>query len=142
MHEPEVAEIEIKPWSKVVVHEVLQSEFESMAKRRAIGQPPESYAPPLSWVNGIVFTNTSFPISTPVAKEMLEGRLHWVAVEFALCPEYKPAIRVEELKVTVPIVNVSHNKIFVKLANRLKEIIKGNEGEIAGNNKVEESKVE
>lgn len=60
---------------------------------------------------------------------MLEGRLHWLAVEFALCPEYKPVIEVEDLRVAVPLVNVSHNKIFVKMAEQLKAMTKLNEEE-------------
>ncbi|MCP8316023.1 MAG: hypothetical protein H3Z52_15620 [archaeon] len=123
----EVAEIEIKPWSKLTVHEVLEVDFQTLVRSQALGQPAGGQAPPLNWVNGIIFRSSPFPPSGPVVKEMLEGRLHWLAMEFALCPEYKPAIQVGDLRVTVPLINVSHNKIFVKMAEQLKAMLQDKE---------------
>jgi len=121
----EIVEIEIKPWSKLTVHEVLQTDFKQLIRSQALGQPVGGQAPPLNWVNGIAFRSSPFPLTDPVVNEMLLGRLHWAAVEFALCPEYKSSIEVEGLRVTVPFNNVSHNKIFVSMAERLKTLAQG-----------------
>ena len=122
----EIAEIEIKPWSKLTVHEVLQTDFNQLVRSQVLlGQAAGGQIPPLNWANGIIFRSSVFPPTESVVKEMLLGNLHWSAVEFALCPEYKPAIQVEDLRATVPVTNASHNKIFVSMAERLKTLAQG-----------------
>ena len=113
-------EIEIKSWSKLTVHDVLQSDLNAMARTQALGQPAGGVTRALSWANGVVFRNTPFPVTDVVVNEMLEGRLHLTAVEFALCPEFRPMIEVQDLRVTVPLVDSSNNELLVKLADELK----------------------
>lgn len=76
----------------------------------------------LYWAEGVVFLYFPLPASTEiVAKELIEnGRVYWTFVAYALMPRYQPTIETKE-KVIVPVIDMSSNPIFRKVATFLKE---------------------
>ncbi len=116
---PEIIEIEIKPWSKLTVHEVLKTTIENLVKTQSIAIQSSGQVVPLQWAGGILFRSEGFPVTDEIAKEMLQGRLHWVSVEFAPMENFTPTLRDTVSNVEVPVVDFSYNKIFLTLAQQL-----------------------
>ncbi|MFH1327690.1 MAG: hypothetical protein ABIH76_02385 [Candidatus Bathyarchaeota archaeon] len=115
----EIVDIEIKPWSKLIVHEVVKSTVEILVKMQAMFIESSQEIIPLMWAGGIVFHHGSFPESSETVREMLQGRLHWMAVEYAPLKKYTPMLKYKDTNREVPIVDVSYNPIFRKLAKQL-----------------------
>jgi len=74
------------------------------------------------WAEGVVFLYFPLPASTEVAaKELIESkRVYWTFVGYALMPKYHPTIETKE-KMIVPVIDMSSNPMFRKIANWLKE---------------------
>ena len=64
------------------------------------------------------------PPTDSVAKEMLENKVHWSSVEWAIMPEYKQVIMITEINARIPIINVSTTAILCDVAKALKESTK------------------
>jgi hypothetical protein len=76
----------------------------------------------LYWAEGIVFLYFPLPASTETAaKELIENkRVYWTFVGYSLMPKYQLTIETKE-KMIVPVIDMSSNPIFRKVANWLKE---------------------
>lgn len=76
----------------------------------------------LYWAEGVVFLYFPLPASTEAAaKELIENRrVYWTFVGYALLPEYRRTIETKE-KIIVPIIDMSSNPMFRKVARSLKE---------------------
>jgi hypothetical protein len=76
----------------------------------------------LYWAEGIVFLYFPLPASTETAaKELIENkRVFWTFLGYANMPKYQPTIETKE-KMIVPVVDMSSNPMFKKVADWLKE---------------------
>jgi hypothetical protein len=76
----------------------------------------------LYWADGIVFLYFPLPASTETAaKALIENkRVYWTFVGYAFMPKYQPTIETKE-KMIVPVVDMSSNPMFKKVAAWLKE---------------------
>ncbi len=76
----------------------------------------------LYWAEGVIFLYFPLPASTETAeKELIENRrVYWTFVGYALLPKYQSTIETKE-KIIVPVIDMSSNPMFRKVANRLKE---------------------
>lgn len=76
----------------------------------------------LYWAEGVVFVYFPLPASTETAaKALVENRrVYWTFVGYALMPKYQLIIETKE-KIMVPVVNMSSNPMFRKVANWLKK---------------------
>lgn len=76
----------------------------------------------LYWAEGIVFLYFPLPASTETAaKELIEDkRVYWTFVGYSLMPKYQPTIETKE-KMIVPVIDMSSNPMFRKVASWLKE---------------------
>ena len=76
----------------------------------------------LYWTEVVVFLYFPLPASTETAaKALVESRrVYWTFVGYALMPKYQPIIETKE-KIMVPVVDMSSNPMFRKVANWLKE---------------------
>jgi hypothetical protein len=76
----------------------------------------------LYWADGVVFLYFPLPASTEVAaKALIEAkRVYWTFVGYALMPKYQLTIETKE-KMIVPVIDVSSNPMFTKVAGWLKE---------------------
>jgi len=75
----------------------------------------------LYWAEGAVFLYFPLPASTETAaKALVESRrVYWTFVGYALMPKYQPIIETKE-KIMVPVIDMSSNPVFRKVANWLK----------------------
>jgi len=76
----------------------------------------------LYWAEGVVFLYFPLPASTEAAaKELIENtRVYWTFAGYTLMPRYQPTIETKE-KMIVPVIDMSFNPLFKKIASWLKE---------------------
>jgi hypothetical protein len=76
----------------------------------------------LYWAEGVVFLYFPLPATTETAaKELVERRrVYWTFVGYSLMPKYQPLIETKE-KIIVPVIDMSSNPMFRKVASWLKE---------------------
>jgi len=76
----------------------------------------------LYWAEGVVFLYFTLPASTETAaKALVENkRVYWTFVGYSLMPKYQSLIETKE-KIMVPVVDMSSNPMFKKVASWLKE---------------------
>jgi len=74
------------------------------------------------WADGVAFLYFPLPVSTETAaKELVENkRVYWTFVGYALLPKYQSTIETKE-KIIVPVIDMSANPMFRKVAGYLKE---------------------
>lgn len=113
-------EVTIEPWKKLVVHEVIEYNFEDLVKialsqARAAGGGISS----MNWCNGMVFQHTAFPDTDSTVQEKLKGIIHYSSVVFAKKEKFERQV-VKDTG-TLNLVDVSANSIFRELAEVLKK---------------------
>jgi len=64
------------------------------------------------------------PPSPDMVKENLESRIHFNSIEWALMPQYENFFEIKDIKVKIPIINVSPNAILSEVAKWLKQSAK------------------
>ena len=76
----------------------------------------------LYWAEGVVFLYFPLPASTETAAKALieDKRVYWTFVGYSLMPKYQPTIETKE-KMIVPVIDMSSNPTFKKVASWLKE---------------------
>lgn len=76
----------------------------------------------LYWAEGVVFLYFPLPASTETAaKALVENkRVYWTFVGYSLMPKYRAIIETKE-KIMVPVVDMSANPMFRKVASWLKK---------------------
>ncbi len=113
--------IEIEPYRKLVIHEVVESPFKDLIDQilmttRAAGG---TTIPQVQWCNGVVFIVQQFnPNSEIVIREQLNGVIHFGAVSFALKEKFESEVRTPQG--TIRLVDVSANSTWVAVSNQLK----------------------
>jgi hypothetical protein len=115
------AEIRYEPFKEVIIME--QTQFatpEDLARFTNIvagGKTAGVY-----WTNGVAFIYFPLSINTETAaKELVEkGRIYWAFLSYAKMPTYKPLIETKE-KIIVPVLDMSANPLFQKVAEWLKK---------------------
>lgn len=116
-------EIVIEPWKKLVIHEVIEYNFDQWMTQIAFSSKTAGGAiPTINWVNGIVFQSFNFPDTNTIVEEKLKGVLHWSSVMFAIKEKFEKQIIKDNA--TINLIDVSVNKIFEELASKLKEYSK------------------
>jgi hypothetical protein len=118
-----MVKVTIKPWEEVIIHESIQHVLEDFIKICGVGVQPGGLAPPLLWAEGIVFRSGPMPSTDSITKEMLENKVHWVSVEWAIMPKYQQVIMINEINARIPIINVSATAILCDVAKTLKTLI-------------------
>jgi hypothetical protein len=116
-----VVKVTFKPWDEVIVHEEIHYSLEDLIKLNSIGVQPGGLAHPLRWAEGVVFRFVSMTPTDEIIKEQLQGRVHWNAVEWALMPQYKNVIPIQDINAKIPVINVSSATILCDVAKALKE---------------------
>jgi len=76
----------------------------------------------LYWAEGVVFLYFPLPASTETAAKALieDKRVYWTFVGYSTMPKYQPVIETKE-KIIVPVIDMSSNPMFKKIASWLKE---------------------
>ena len=76
----------------------------------------------LYWAEGVVFLYFPLPASTELTSKMLveHGRVYWTFVGYSFMPKYQGVIETRD-KMIVPVVDMTSNALFKKVAAWLKE---------------------
>ena len=93
-----------------------------MVKRFSLGVQPGGMGPPLRWAEGILFFSEGMPPTDEVVREQSQGKIHWNAVTWALMPEFKNVIPIQDISAKIPVINVSENNILCEVARALKNV--------------------
>jgi hypothetical protein len=120
MHEGEV-DVKYEPFKEIVVMERnFFSTPDDIARFTSVIAGGKLAG--LYWAEGIVFLYFPLPASTETAaKELIENkRVYWTFVGYSLMPKYQPTIETKE-KMIVPVIDMSSNPMFRKVASWLKE---------------------
>ena len=114
-------EIVIEPYRKIVIHEVIELDFNDLIdhmihQTNSVGG---ATIPMLPWCNGIAFQIQPFnPNSEEITKESLKGTIHYASVMFAIKEVFEREII--RPSGTVLLLNQGANANFVALAGTLK----------------------
>ena len=112
-------DITIEPWKKLIIHEIIEYQFDDWVKQIAFSTRSSGGGiPTMKWTNGIVFASSSLPTTNATVEEQLKGVLHWSSVSFAIKEKFEKQIVKENA--TINLVDVSVNEIFNKLSVELK----------------------
>ena len=112
-------DITIDPWKKLIIHEIIEYQFDDWVKQIAFSTRSSGGGiPTMQWTNGIVFASSSLPTTNATVEEQLKGVLHWSSVSFAIKEKFEKQIVKENA--TINLVDVSVNEIFNKLSVELK----------------------
>ena len=76
----------------------------------------------LYWAEGVVFLYFPLPPSNAAVARMLieSGKVYWTFVGYALMPKYLSTIETKE-RMIVPVIDISTNALYRKVAQWLKE---------------------
>ena len=76
----------------------------------------------LYWTDDVAFLYFPLSINTELTAKALieEGKVYWAFLSYALMPEFKSIIETKE-KIQVPILNMSTNPLFQRVAAWLKK---------------------
>lgn len=116
-----MVKVTFKPWDEVIIHEVIRYSLEDLIKISSLGVQPGGLTAPLQWAEGVVFRAAGMPPTEDVVRENLQGKIHWSSVTWALMPEYKNVIPIEDINAKIPIINVSTTGILCDVAKALKK---------------------
>ena len=115
-------DITIEPWKKLIIHEIIEYQFDDWVKQIAFSTRSSGGGiPTMQWTNGIVFASSSLPTTNATVEEQLKGVLHWSSVSFAIKEKFEKQIVKENA--TINLVDVSVNEIFNKLSVELLSLI-------------------
>ena len=113
-------EIAIELWKKLVIHEVVEYEFDDLLNQTlASSQAVGSGIRTLNWANGVAFQAHVFPDTDVIIQEKLKGIIHYASVTFALKETFEK--QVIKGSATINFLDASVNDIFKDMADKLKE---------------------
>ena len=116
-----MTEVSYEPRQKVIIHEYSRYDsVEALVRSGFAGIPPGSSVI-VRWVDGVVLSQSPYPMTDSVVKELLEGRLHWDHVSFAPMEEYEASLSFANFPITVTIIDVSNNPVYCEIAKFIKE---------------------
>jgi hypothetical protein len=116
----DLVKVTFKPWEEVVIHETIKYTLSDLIARSTLGVQPGGLAPPLNWAEGIAFRHVLMVPNDEITRELLQGKVHWSVVEWALMPEYKHVIPIADINAKMPVIDVSANAILCEIARALK----------------------
>ena len=88
--------IEIRPPKKIVIHNVIQMNLETIIK--SVRTPAGNM--PLMWANGFVFILSAIPLQSKALDLYVEGEMHFTDVIFCAYANYQPTIKINEFEDT------------------------------------------
>jgi len=115
-----MVEFEYQPWKKIIIHEVLKRPLEAFLSQSSLGVQTGGIGRPLSWVDGMIFTRAQLPDTDEIVKEKVQGILHYSSINYVIREKYESEFKVAG-SIRIPVINVSHNKIFREMAAWIKE---------------------
>jgi hypothetical protein len=115
--QPNTLNIEIRPPKKIVIHNIIQMDLETMIK--SIRTPSGNM--PLMWANGFVFVLNAIPLQSKAIDLYLEGEMHFSDVLFCVYKEYTQTININEFEIT-NIMDMSKSIVHNAIAQALQGV--------------------
>jgi len=104
-----MVDIEYSPISKIIVHEIIRSDFQHFLNMFAIPQQPGVQRPFARWIDGILFIFKGFPPSPEALRDKMLGTLHWEIVNFTEMKDYTATVTNPENNITMDVLDNSTN---------------------------------
>jgi len=104
-----MVDIEYKPTLKIIIHEIIRSEFQYFLNMFAIPQPSGMPPPDVRWIDGILFNFFAFPPSPEALKDKIEGTIHWEIVNFTEMEKYKSTVTNPQNNIIMSVLDNSSN---------------------------------
>ena len=113
--------IKLEPRKEIVIHEYTAYKDANELINTEIGEHQSGATfTGLKWVDGILLKFTPLPLNEITTKELIEGRVHWDHMSFALSANYQERISTGRGP-TVTVSNVSKNPDYIEVAKFIKE---------------------
>jgi len=119
-----MVEFVYEPYKKVVIHEIVQYDLQTLIHLHGLGIQAGQLGRPINWANGIAFGQRTLPPTEEVVKEQIQGKVHWSFLAFAYMSTHQPIITIPEGNIRIPVVDLSDNSLFRELAEWLKMMYK------------------
>ena len=113
--------IEIKPPSKIVIHNLIQMDLETLIK--SLRTPAGNM--PLMWANGFVFILNAIPLQSKAIDMYMDGEMHFSDVLFCAYADYNPMIKISEFENT-NIINMSNSIVHNLVSKALSGLLNAN----------------
>ena len=105
---------EYKPYSKIIINELLKYEFDDFVHLAAGGK--------LHWSNGILFQVLPAPqTALTIEKQINEGIIYWSSVQFCKLGQYQEIIVDPKSNKPIRVIKGDVNNVFVGFAQWVKE---------------------
>jgi hypothetical protein len=108
------------PLKEIVVHEYISVPMEDLLRSRVT----PAGTMPLYWCGGLVFTFSSMPWTRDIVRDYMEGKIHWLEVQFAVMDKYKPVLEVKDESYPqaqrVRVIDTSASTLHTELSKWLK----------------------
>lgn len=118
-----MVKISFAPIKEVVVHENIMVPMDDLLRSRVT--PAGNM--PLYWCGGVLFTFSSMPWTRDIVKDYLEGKIHWVEVQYSRMDKYNPVLELKDENYTqsqkIRIIDTSASSIHVEVSKWLKSLM-------------------
>lgn len=115
-----MVKVTFRPWKEIVVHETVKYDsLEKFIELKTTGLPKGIPIEPLLWADGVLFTRVLMGSTADVVKDMLQGTLHFLSVEYVPMQKYQKSITHGET--TLNIIDVTKTEPFRDMVKALKK---------------------
>jgi len=117
-----MTEILFNQRKEIVVLEYVQyNDVDQLINAAFAGAPRGATVGPLRWVDGIVMLFNPLPATNEfLTRQLIEGRLYWDHLAFALMPRYVQNRISDTIGVSCSIVDVSNLSVFKDVAQSIR----------------------
>ena len=98
------------PIEKIIIHEMVEYTLPDFVKHMTLGVAPEGIASLVKWCDGIVFAHVSSSSTADVAKDQMNGVVHWAWLSYAEINSFKDFLESTN-KASFPLIDVSNNDL-------------------------------
>ncbi|BCS90734.1 MAG: hypothetical protein ARM1_0191 [Candidatus Micrarchaeota archaeon] len=115
-----MVEIEYKPVSKIVIHNIVKMSVEELVLSRITPQG----AFPLYWTDGILWSFSNLPLTEKVINDYINGIDHWAVLQFSIMSNYKDELSVGDNNMyKVKVLNTTDNDFHIAIIRWLRSNI-------------------
>jgi hypothetical protein len=115
-----MVKITYAPIKELVVHEAVSVDRDDLLRERIT--PAGNL--PLCWCEGVLFSFTSMPMTRDIAKDYLDGKIHWVEVHYTEMKAYKPVVELEDRQynatMKIRVIDTSRSNLHLEFIKWLK----------------------
>lgn len=108
------------PLKEIVVHEFIRVQLDDLLRSRIT----PAGTMPLYWCGGVLFTFSSMPWTKDIVRDYMEGKIHWLEVQFTELDKFKPVLEIKDENYPqaqrVRVIDTSSSALHTELAKWLK----------------------